>query len=296
MTTTPIIARPLPAGTKIRLLACDLDGTLISRDQKINDTDLAAVHRLQKTGVRVAICTGRSIMESTGAVAALALDGPGVFVTGAVVNDMASGKALLRRALPSQTASDLIDFFSQCGHAVLTLIDQDTAPGPYYAITSHGPVHAATREWFVRHQTHAIELNKLDSELLSHIIRISIVVNMPETPGICRKLQARFGDQIYFLSIKAPLFDCHVLEVFAPHVNKWSGIESLCKLLDIPADSVATIGDDINDVPMLRQSALSFAMATAGDEIKSAAKRITLSQPESGVAAAIEQILLENHM
>ena len=283
---------PAPVG----VVACDLDGTLIGRDHRIHPDDVAAIGRLRDAGVHFAICTGRSIIESNDVLSELQLKGPGVFVTGAVVADMANRQTLQRRTLPAASIARLIDFFSDYGHASLALIDEDASAAPYYVLTSHGPVHPATSEWFVRNRVHARQTAQLDGTLQGHVVRIGIVVDRPETPRIEAELQQHFGTEIYFLSIKAPLFDCHVIEVFHPAVSKWTGITTLCQRLDLAPEAVVAIGDDVNDIPMLRHAHISFAMASADEHVKAAAKRITRPQTQAGVAAAITQLFDEGRI
>ncbi len=282
--------------TPIDLVACDLDGTLIGRDHRIHRDDVAAIRRLRAAGVHFAICTGRSIIESHDVLSELQLQGPGVFVTGAVVADMADRQTLHRRTLPAAAIARLIDFFSDWGHSSLALIDEDASPAPYYVLTSHGPVHPATSEWFVRNRVQARQTTQLDGALQRHVVRIGIVVDRPETPRIEAELRRHFGTEIYFLSIKAPLFDCHVIEVFHPAVSKWTGITTLCQRLNLAPETVAAIGDDVNDIPMLRQAHISFAMASADEDVKAAAKRTTLPQTQAGVAAAITELFDEGRI
>src|SRR5579862_9834287 len=96
-----------------RIIACDLDGTLIGWNHKINDRDLEALRRARGVGIHVAICTGRNSRECAGIIAALALDGPGVFVNGGMVCAMADGKAIHSTYVPDELAEQAIDFFGE---------------------------------------------------------------------------------------------------------------------------------------------------------------------------------------
>jgi Cof subfamily protein (haloacid dehalogenase superfamily) len=288
-------AAETPGTNNQRLLVCDLDGTLIDRTQKINAGDLLAVKKAVAAGLQVTICTGRSIQESIEIIRPLQLTGTGIFVNGATLNDMTSGKTLVRRVLEPAMVNSLIDFFGSLGHAVLLLVDRDDVPQPYYLITSHGPMHAATEEWFVRNRIKARETDTLDQIVLSHVVRLGIVVDVEHTPKIEKELAKVFDGRMYFHSLKAPVFDCHVIEVFPPHIDKWTGIVEFCRLENIDLRNVITVGDDLNDLPMLRQATLSYAMGNALDEVKKAAKKITRTQADGGVAAVIEEILHNIH-
>jgi hydroxymethylpyrimidine pyrophosphatase-like HAD family hydrolase len=79
------------------------------------------------------------------------------------------------------------------------------------------------------------------------------------------------------------------LEVHDPAATKWRAIEWLLDEWDIRPEQVVAIGDDVNDVPMLRGAGLSFAMGNAPDAVKAAADRVTATNEENGVALALRE-------
>ncbi len=275
------------------MIVCDLDGTLISRAHKISTEDQQAIAEARRMGLEVTVCTGRSTRESLDIIAPLELTGEGVFVTGAAISSLADGHTRVARGLAPELVAELVDFFAQFGHAVLLLVDTPAPGNIHYVITSHGPIHAATEEWLLRNKMQATLLNEKEACQTGVILRAGIVVNLPQSPRIVQELDAKFAERASFLALRAPLFDCHVIEVFAADVNKWTGVKCLCQRMGIAPESVVTIGDDVNDMSMLRGAALSFAMDNAAAEVKAAAKRTTLKQSESGVAAAIAAVLKE---
>ncbi len=275
------------------MIVCDLDGTLISRAHKISEADQNAIAEARRVGLEVTICTGRSTRESLDIIAPLGLTGEGVFVTGATLSSVADGTTRVARGLAPALVIELVDFFAQFGHAVLLLVDTPAPGDIHYVITSHGPIHAATEEWLLLNKMRATLLNEKEACEAGVILRAGIVVNLPHTPHIIRELQEKFAGRACFLALRAPLFDCHVIEVFAADVNKWTGVQCLCQRMSIDPHCVVTIGDDVNDISMLRGAALSFAMGNAVPEVKAAAKRTTLLQSENGVAAAIAVVLEE---
>src|SRR3954464_1888773 len=106
-----------------RILACDLDGTIIGRDHKVLDRDLEGLRRARAAGIHLAICTGRNTIESGGVISALELSGLGGFVNGGMVGDMSTGKSVHSRFIPQELADEVVDFFGSRGHAVLMLVD-----------------------------------------------------------------------------------------------------------------------------------------------------------------------------
>ncbi len=274
-----------------RLIVCDIDGTLVARDHKIHPSDVAALADARAAGYTVSICTGRSIREAIDIIKPLNLTGPGVFVTGAAICNLETGDTIDRLTIDPQTVQRLIGFFGGLGHAVLLLVDTPQQPGPRYIMTSHGPVHAASEDWLIRNKMPATTVADPDEQTLKSVLRIGIVVDLPQSADITAQLSAEFGNRITFLALRAPAFECHVIEVFAGNIDKWTGIQRLCRMLKIDSTQAVPIGDDVNDLPMLRNASLSFAMGNAAPDVKMAAKRITRAQADAGVAAAVREIL-----
>src|SRR5271170_5413597 len=108
-----------PATSHWKILACDLDGTLLGRDHKVNERDLEALRRARAMGIHIAICTGRSAVESAGVIGALDLSGPGVFANGAMVAEMSTAKTIAGRAIDASLVERVTDYFGTLGHAVL---------------------------------------------------------------------------------------------------------------------------------------------------------------------------------
>jgi len=274
-----------------RVIACDLDGTLLGRGHQSNQADVDALKRAMAAGYHVTICTGRNATESAPIIAALGLNDLGIFVNGAVIADMGTGRTRSRRTVPWQLAQELIDFFGGSGHAVLTLADDLDTGKPEYIISSHAPAHRATREWLVANRMSSSVQDPIAPQYRDSILRLSVVVDVGESAPLETAMAQRFGDRISHYSIYSGVYDCQVLEAFAPGVTKWSGICDLCEHIDVPTDRVVAIGDDRNDLPMLQHAALSIAMGNARDEIKRFAKRTTRSQSDCGVAYVVEQLL-----
>jgi hypothetical protein len=274
-----------------RAIACDLDGTLIGRNHKILDRDLAALRRLTAAGIHLAICTGRNTLECAGVIAALELKGPGLFVNGAMIANMKTGKTLRARYIPLVLAREVLEFFGSRGHAVLMLADDAESRMPLYFMSDHGPPHRSTVEWLLANRMHATLCNDIPKPHKERLVRLGIIVNVPEAWEIETALEAAFGARATHHSIYSPYYDCQVIELFAPETSKWTGIEGLAELLQIRSDQVIAIGDDINDISMLRAARLSFAMGNAVPGIQAVAKRITGSQLEAGVSQVIDALL-----
>jgi hydroxymethylpyrimidine pyrophosphatase-like HAD family hydrolase len=138
---------------------------------------------------------------------------------------------------------------------------------------------------------HATMVNELPPQTKGRIIRVGVIINTPELPELQTLLDERFASRTYYNAMYSPYYDCYVIEVFTAGTSKWAGIQHLAQAMKIGEDQVIAIGDEINDVEMLRGASLSFAMGNAVPSIQAQAKRVTGSQPECGVSQVIDQLL-----
>jgi len=274
-----------------KILAIDLDGTVIGWDRTINPRDLEALHRAREAGFHIAICTGRNARESSRVIKALDLAGLGVFVNGAMVSDMATAEAVDSQIIDDPIVDEAIEFFGTRGHGVLVLADDRLTRLPTYYMTDHAPPHRATTDWLHVNQVHSSPVRELPTEARGRIVRVGIVVDVPHAEPLHTDLNKQFAGRAETHSIYSPHYNCQILEFFRHGANKWSGIEHMAGVMGLGSDQVITIGDDVNDLAMLRGARLSFAMGDAKNWIKAEAKRITGSHKECGVAQVIEMLL-----
>jgi Cof subfamily protein (haloacid dehalogenase superfamily) len=285
------MSNPTPASPRWRVIACDLDGTLLGRHDHVNPEDLAALRRARAAGLHIAICTGRNSNECGAVIDALNLQGLGVFTNGAAVCDMATTKIMHSTFLPVDVVEPVVDFFGGMGHAVLAMIDNEENRLPRYVLTNHAPPHRATQEWLRMFKSHPQVVSDFNPVDRRRILRLNIVVNPADKHSIERELAGTFGDRVAHHSVYSGVFDCQVIETFAPNVNKWTGIVNLCNAMGLDPAAAVALGDDVNDIAMLRHAALSFAMGNANDTIKAIAKHVTAAQSDHGVAQVIDEIL-----
>jgi hydroxymethylpyrimidine pyrophosphatase-like HAD family hydrolase len=198
-----------------KIVACDLDGTLIGWDHKINERDLEALRKARAAGIHVAICTGRNAGECGGVIGALDLRGPGIFVNGAMVSDMGTGRTMACRFMPTELVAEAVDFFGGRGHAVLLLADDPESRMPVYFLTDHAPPHPDTTEWLSVNRMHATPVQEIAPPYRERVVRLGIVTDVPESKAIEAAMEERFGGRASHHSIYSPHYDCQVLEVFS---------------------------------------------------------------------------------
>jgi len=278
---------------RYRLLAIDLDGTLLGPDGRVSAANRDAIAAAQAAGAIVVPCTGRAWHESHWAIDNVAGLDRGVFVTGGLINDMATGRTLEAVAFEDAIARQLVDLLADAAEAVLVFRDRDRV-GHDYLVTGRGELTANTAWWFehsgakVTHDPEAADL--------SHAVRIAIVSHNGSLPALHRRVLDALPGRVNahrFAGIARQHRheSVEILEVFPAGVDKWRGIRAVAAGHGIEPGQIAAIGDQINDVPMLREAGLGVAMGNAAEPATAVADRHTRPNTSDGVAHAIERML-----
>lgn len=274
-----------------RLLAIDIDGTLLDSRSRLPDANRAALHRAHEAGLFVCLCTGRSFTETQPVIEQIGLDmDAAICAFGAIVTDARTGRTMHRTPLPRPTAMRLLRFFGEAGRPALVLFDADRTGIDYFLVNGRHNIRAYER-WLEVSPTRTRRGDALPDDLPDPL-RVS-VIEPPETiDRLLREAAAAFPpSEVKANPIFAPNYNFHVFECFAPQVNKWHGIRLLAADHGIDPAHVAAIGDDVNDLEMIRHAGLSAAMGNAKPVVKEAACLQTATNDEAGVAHFIDRLL-----
>lgn len=275
---------------KYRMLAIDLDGTLLPRGGVVSDDDRRAIALAQEAGCLVLPATGRGWRESRGPLEPVRGLSLGVFNTGACVADMATGRNVELACLEPHLALELIEHLRPMPQAVLVYTDRQQT-GYDYMVTGDGELTVNTRGWFSYCDLAFAEQRQPTVEDLHHAMRVGLVAEGNAAFEAEQAITEQFGDRVQVhafagVPVEIPAEQVYIVEVFAGGVDKWKGVSWVAQQRAIRPEEVAAIGDEINDLPMLTQAGLGIAMASGTD----AAKRAADVEAES-VAHAIERML-----
>ena len=123
-------------------------------------------------------------------------------------------------------------------------------------------------------------------------LRFSVIEEPAESKRLMADLAAAFPEgRIKFNPIYAPNYGLHVVECFAPEVNKWHGLSRLMEQWGVSAGEVAAIGDDVNDLEMIGRAGLGIAMGNAVPAVRAAARWHAPPNDACGLAAAVDDLL-----
>jgi len=275
---------------RYRLIAIDLDGTLLSPDGRVTPRTKQAIHRALSAGLLVCFATGRNWTESRDVLDALEHYPTAVFVGGAMVVDTHQRVTLHRTMMQPRLAAAVCRALEESGHAALALQDAGTS-GVDYLVTGSVPLNEATSQWMKITQAKLHEVASLGDYPHEHTIRVGICADPQDVRRVKRDLEEQFADRIVCQNLMVPTYGVEVLEIFDPAVNKWEGVLHLARHHHIDPSEIVAIGDDVNDLPMIRNAGLGVAMGNARPEVQAAAKRVIGTNQEDALAAFLEELV-----
>jgi Cof subfamily protein (haloacid dehalogenase superfamily) len=273
-----------------KMIAIDLDGTLLSPSGEVSPRAKAAVHKALSAGLLVCFATGRNWTESRTVIDAVEHYGSAVFAGGAMVIDTSRQVTLHRMMMDPGLARDLCRHLEGQGHAVMALQDTESA-GVDYLVTGEAGLNDATVQWMAVTRAKIRRVPRLGQYDHRHTVRVGIVAAPEAVEESKRTLADLFDGRIVQHSLYVPAYGVEVLEVFDPAVNKWQGILHVAANHGIGPEDIVAIGDDVNDLPMLAGAGLGVAMGNARPEAKAVADLVIGPNAEDGLAAFLEELV-----
>ncbi len=278
-------------GDGFRLIAIDMDGTLLNPSGKVSDRTRAAVRRVVGAGFRVCFATGRNWNEARPVIKSVDHLDFAVFVGGALVVDTVRDVVLHRTTMHGSLAREICSFFETRGIAVEVLQDFSVT-GSDYLITDGLPMDPATEMWMTLTDAvvHRVSTLASDENVHQHTLRVNIVAKPDVTKEVGDELEAVFGDRIVFHAMPVGTLGVNVLEVFDPLVSKWQGLLKVAGATGIDPRQIIAVGDAMNDVAMIKSAGLGVAMGNAEEPVKAVAGRVIGSNADDGLAVFLEEL------
>lgn len=263
-----------------RLIATDLDGTLLRSDRTVSERTRAAVATAQAAGITFVVATARHPLTARHYAAQAGITGLAICANGALVYDLCRDEIVAHVHLSTETARSVIERLrAEIPDVCFAFVQgMDFACEPAYAriadMRDHGRDLAAVA------QGDALEL--LETPLTKLLVR-----HPDLTPAELQERLAALG----LCGFEASLSGAPFLDLVAAGVSKAAALAGICADLGIGPHEVVAFGDAPNDLPMLLWAGRAIAVANAYPDVLAAVPECTASNDEHGVALAIERLL-----
>lgn len=273
----------------IRLLAVDIDGTLLSSTFQAAQRDLDALRRAHASGIEVILVTGRRHSFALPMAEELGFDLWLISSNGAVTRSL-SGETFHRDLLPATTCVELCRVMRDFRGNMVVTFDKESKGA--LVLERMDELTSSIQRWLEKNMEYiefvvpienAVTIDPIQAMFCGTIARMRQALQTLEGSGL--------RERITVLRTEYPARDLSIVDVLNYGCSKRHALERWANHRGIDRKQVMAIGDNYNDAEMLAFAGVPFIMGNACEELKSNGWRITLNNDECGVAAAVEQVL-----
>lgn len=265
---------------KYKLIAADLDDTLLNDHLEISERNRRAFQLAQDMGVTVTIATGRMFRSALPIGLELGIKGPLVTYQGAFVKNIVTGEVMVHRPVPIDLARQVLTAGYENGVHINIYINDTLYMDK---ITEEG------RHYVEQAKVEMNPVGNLLDFLQDEPTKILFIGEPAFLDKLSHQMKEQFGDSLYITKSKP-----YYLEFMHPKATKMHGIGRLAELLGIRPEEIITFGDSYNDIEMIEYAGLGVAVSNAPQEIKEKADLVTDTNNNDGVAKVIEEFILSD--
>lgn len=277
--------------SNIRLLATDIDGTLLNPQFQISEGDLTALRRAHAAGIEIVLVTGRRHTFALPIAKQLGFDLWLISSNGAVTRSL-SGETFHRDMMPAQTCRKLCGAMQEFrGNTVLTF-DQETKGA--IVLERMDELGVSIRRWLEKNMEYIEFVVPIEKALVTDPVQAMFCGTMVRMTVALRALeQAGMDGMVTVLRTEYPARDLSMIDVLNAGCSKGHALERWAAYRGYRREEVMAVGDNHNDVEMLEFAGHPVIMGNACEELRARGWRVTRGNHECGVAAAVELALGE---
>jgi Cof subfamily protein (haloacid dehalogenase superfamily) len=275
---------------RYRLLSIDIDGTLVNSRDQLTLATREALARAVGAGIRVVLATGRRYSRALPLVEPLQLDVPLVTASGALVKDPLDHRTLYCASFAPGVLEGSLKIVAAAGYEPVLYADTYGQGFDMYCRAIEGATPEMA-EFFRMNPGCQRLLPTLVEEPPPGIFSYFAMGTRAEMLALAAQLEERYPDELYVHVLRSPRYVGYMCEIAPAGATKWSGIERLAQGWQIADEEICAVGDDVNDIPMIRAAGLGVAMGNAQEEVKAAADRVAPCNNSDGLAEVVRWIL-----
>ena len=274
----------------IRLIAIDVDGTLLDTRGQIPQANIDAVHDAVGAGIHIALVTGRSYPFARPVADPLPASITLIVSNGAIERDM-NGSRIARRLLDRQIARAVLDATRPFRESAALVFDRDADRQVMFETMDWE--HPGRKAYWARNQSLIAKSVPLEDALVEDPVQVMFNGGVEAMRSLHDALHAEANG--FAVSLTEYVHrDFSLIDVTAPTATKGHALASRAAQLGLSRQDVMAIGDNFNDVEMLEFAGLPVVMANSVDGLKQRGWAITGDNESAGVAEAIRRFALVN--
>ncbi len=262
----------------IRLIALDLDGTLLGSNMRVSEEDSDAVIAARDKGIHIVLNTARWYGVAKYTSLRLGLTTPIICMSGAHIQEPNDGHELLHLKIPTEIAREIAEICDEGGFETYTTVD-----GVTYMRTPRADIDPARLPKDMR----------LANEHAEHITQPTtgfVVFGEDAVKTLLGSVGERYAET---LALPMGIGEQMYVTITAGPADKGTALRLVCEYLEVPLEEAMAVGDAEPDLDMFEVAATGVAMGNAVDSVKERADAVAPSNAENGVAWAIKKFVLE---
>lgn len=274
-----------------KLIALDIDGTLLTTRGEITPRTSQALNQARQLGIQIVLVTGRRFNSARELVLRLELDVPLVAHNGALTKNIETLEVVDFHPLDDVIAREVIHFGRQ--HGVDMICNDDPHGLGTMVIEGISPDNKALHRYLNLYRSSVVEVSDLIEYVQTPPIQLTISGRCDPTDEFEVKLREVMGERVQIFKTRYRSYDLTILDVLSASASKGESLAAVAARHGIAREEIMAVGDNHNDLTMLRYAGLGVVMGNAEEELKQMGFAQTASNEEDGVALAIERFILE---
>lgn len=270
----------------MRLIAIDIDGTLLDPTFQITEANLAALQRAHHGGIEIVLVTGRRHTFALPVAETLGFEVSLISSNGAVTKS-SSGDLFHRDLLPAATARAICEYMREYRDCLVLTFD---IIGRGEVVLEQTVSHPSIQRWMEKNAEYIDRVVPIERSLSTDPVQAMFC------GGVARMRRAEnrlvdAGFPVTLLKTQYVARDLCILDILNQGCSKGHALERWTRHRGFERGQVMAIGDNYNDIEMLEFAGVPVIMGNASDDLKQNGWHVTLANDQSGVAAAVEQLL-----
>ncbi len=274
----------------IKLLALDIDGTLLTSQGEITPRNSAAINKARQLGVQIVLVTGRRFNSARELARSINLGAPLISHNGALTKNVETLETLDYHPLDAEIALEIIRFGREYGADMVCCDDPHGLGKMVIEGVSEG--NKSLRRYLEKYRDSVFVVSDLLEYVDHPTIQIVFSGRCAPMDDFAARLSSAMNGRIQLFKTRYAASDLTILDAMSVTASKGASLATIARNRGLAREEIMAIGDNHNDLTMLRYAGLGVVMANAEDELKRMGFELTSSNEEDGVAEAIERHIL----
>jgi Cof subfamily protein (haloacid dehalogenase superfamily) len=274
----------------IRLLALDIDGTLLNSQFQISEANLSALQRARAAGIEVVLVTGRRHDFAMPIATQLGFDDLWLIRSNGAITHSLAGENFYRDLLPAELCRELCGAMIEFrGNTVLTF---DKKAKGSIVLEHLNDLENSIRRWLEKNLEYIDFVIPIEDSLVTDPVQAMFCGPIARMHEALAALQGcHLNERITVLRTEYPVRDLSIVDILNQGCSKGHALERWAGFRGLSRDQVIAVGDNYNDIEILAFAGYPVIMGNASEDLRSRGWKVTLTNDQDGVAAALEPVL-----